>query len=201
MTYLTCPHCGRVVAASGKAHIAACAPEAREARRLRAIGFSARYRARRPARVQTYRGWTVPDVYLSHPSDLVACPECAGPMTATASVCIACRRRLGRRKRPLAERLWAMVDQSAGADGCWPFLGVRDPNGYGRMSIRRGRTQIASQVAWFVTNGDLGALHVLHHCDNPPCCNPAHLFLGTQADNHADMVSKGRASWQKRAAS
>lgn len=55
--------------------------------------------------------------------------------------------------------------------------------------------KVASRVAWTLTHGDPGDWFVLHRCDNPPCCNPAHLFLGTKGDNHADMVSKGRQTF------
>lgn len=49
------------------------------------------------------------------------------------------------------------------------------------------------QVAWILTNGPIPpGMGVLHRCDNQPCCNPSHLFIGTQADNVADMVAKGR---------
>jgi len=49
------------------------------------------------------------------------------------------------------------------------------------------------RLAWELANGPIpDGLSVLHHCDNPPCCNVEHLFLGTQTDNHADMVAKGR---------
>jgi hypothetical protein len=48
-------------------------------------------------------------------------------------------------------------------------------------------------MAWELAYGPIPpGLHVLHRCDNKPCCNPAHLFLGTKADNHADMMTKGR---------
>jgi hypothetical protein len=55
----------------------------------------------------------------------------------------------------------------------------------------------AHRVAWTLANGPIPAgMHVLHTCDNPPCCNPGHLWLGTQADNMADMARKGRTSNQ-----
>jgi len=72
-------------------------------------------------------------------------------------------------------------------DGCWLWEGGCDKHGYGRQCHT-----LTNRLAWIFTFGDPGDLFVLHKCDNPPCCNPAHLFLGTQADNMADMNSKGR---------
>jgi hypothetical protein len=54
------------------------------------------------------------------------------------------------------------------------------------------RTHNAHRLAWLFTYGEWPALRVLHRCDNPPCCNPAHLFLGTQAENMQDAAHKGR---------
>lgn len=76
--------------------------------------------------------------------------------------------------------------------GCWGWLGHHDRAGYGRLQIGN-RSKHAHRVSWELHNGPIPAgSWVLHRCDNPPCCNPAHLFLGDQAANVADMVSKGR---------
>lgn len=67
------------------------------------------------------------------------------------------------------------------------------PRGYGHIYVN-GRPALTHRLAWILANGPIpDGLHVLHHCDNPPCCNLAHLFLGTDADNAADRDAKGRA--------
>jgi hypothetical protein len=77
-------------------------------------------------------------------------------------------------------------------DGCWEWQGYRHPNGYGRVSWL-GKVQWAHRVVWQLCFGDIpDDLWVLHHCDNPPCCNPEHLFLGTPKDNTQDSIRKGR---------
>lgn len=90
---------------------------------------------------------------------------------------------------------WSRVDKSPGLgpEGeCWPWTGTRNQNGYGVVTVD-GTRQRAHRVAWAITNGPIPeGLHACHHCDNPPCCNPAHLFLGTPGDNMADMNAKGR---------
>lgn len=93
------------------------------------------------------------------------------------------------------ERFWSKVDKSGGPDACWPWTAGRYPKGYGSFYMR-GRDHQSSRVAWVLLNGDPGDLFVCHECDNPPCCNPAHLFLGSNSDNIVDAVQKGRHySW------
>jgi hypothetical protein len=75
---------------------------------------------------------------------------------------------------------------------CWRWTGRKVQDGYGYFQVKKKR-YIASRVAYFLHFGiDPSELNVLHTCDNPPCCNPEHLFLGTQPQNIADMVSKKR---------
>lgn len=92
-------------------------------------------------------------------------------------------------------RFWARVDQSG---ECWEWIAYRNHDGYGRLVIGSRtdgtrRLAMAHRVAWEIAKGPIpDELRVLHRCDNPPCCRPEHLFLGTQADNIADCRQKGR---------
>lgn len=90
-------------------------------------------------------------------------------------------------------RFWAKVDRR-GPDDCWPWTGSRKPMGYGHFVMLK-KDYNAHRLSYELANGPIPAgQHVLHRCDNPPCVNPAHLFLGTHTDNMHDMDAKGRKS-------
>jgi len=90
------------------------------------------------------------------------------------------------------KRFWSKV-AVAGADECWEWRASRDANGYGLFCLSGGGRVRAHRFSWEMANCEIPeGLIILHRCDNPPCVNPAHLRLGTQADNVADMVAKGR---------
>jgi len=88
-----------------------------------------------------------------------------------------------------SKRFWTKVNIS---DGCWIWNSSRNKTGYGTFSIKHHPYK-AHRVAWEQTFGEIPkGFHVLHRCDNPPCVNPEHLFLGTHQDNMRDMDMKGR---------
>lgn len=87
---------------------------------------------------------------------------------------------------------WGYVDKSGGPSACWPWTAGRGRRGYGK-AWRRGRTLGAHKIAFELTVGPVAdGMYVCHHCDNPPCCNPTHLYVGTPKQNTADSVLKGR---------
>lgn len=93
-------------------------------------------------------------------------------------------------------RFWKHVDRSG---ECWLWTGARlRVNGYGCFGMKRGAKWVAARahrVSWSIKNGCIPAgMWILHRCDNPPCVNPTHLYLGTRRDNVQDMVKKGRVS-------
>ena len=82
--------------------------------------------------------------------------------------------------------------------GCWEWQGSRLPSGYGTIHLRgcgENENHRAHRLSWFLHFGIIpDGMMVLHKCDNTRCCNPAHLFLGSNLDNMLDMVKKGRHS-------
>jgi hypothetical protein len=90
------------------------------------------------------------------------------------------------------DRFWAKVDRR-GPDECWEWQGSRHGRGYGTFKIASYETVTSSRMALICTKREEPAgLHALHRCDNPPCCNPAHLYFGTVRENIEDKLRRGR---------
>lgn len=91
----------------------------------------------------------------------------------------------------LEDRLWPRIDKN-GSGGCWIWTGGLNAHGYGQIRDQ-GRNRRVHRVVWELIREAIPVGAVLcHTCDIPACCNPEHLFVGSMADNSADMVAKGR---------
>ena len=95
-------------------------------------------------------------------------------------------------------QFWQRVDNSAGSDACWPWMGCTLPSGYGRC-MWRGRQENAHRIAWSLTTAlpiprgrSKTSELILHSCDNPQCCNPRHLRKGTHQENMNDRDERRR---------
>lgn len=94
--------------------------------------------------------------------------------------------------RPTLERFLEKVGATT-PTGCIEWTAYRQPRGYGAISVG-AKQELAHRVSWMLHNGPIpSGMHVLHKCDNQPCVNPEHLFIGTHADNMRDRSAKGRA--------
>lgn len=100
--------------------------------------------------------------------------------------------------RVLFDYFWKHVDTHRGPDSCWPWVGIRRPDGYGVCPYFYSHRDIYREVSthrqamrFSMMAVPVGYM-VMHSCDNPPCCNPRHLRFGTAKDNAADRLSRGR---------
>lgn len=103
----------------------------------------------------------------------------------------------GKAKDTPINRFWKYVKKS---DDCWNWIGPLSNRGYGRFFIgsRPGNSWLAHRFSWAVHYGNIpSGLFVCHHCDNPGCVNPKHLFVGTQFDNMSDAAKKGHLPQQR----
>ena len=99
--------------------------------------------------------------------------------------------------RITVDRFWSKVDKSSGPDGCWVWNGKPNADGYGIFYLNNSSC-MAHRFSWELLHGKVPrGFEVCHSCDNPPCVNPQHLWLGTHLENVHDRDIKGRQASHK----
>jgi hypothetical protein len=99
---------------------------------------------------------------------------------------------MARKRIPAAERARAYYQKTT-KEECWPWMGARDGKGYGRIRDDQSNLASATRIIWEGEKGPIPpGMNLLHRCDNPPCVNLEHLFLGSAQANTIDMHMKGR---------
>lgn len=98
------------------------------------------------------------------------------------------------------QNFWSKVERFEPSK-CWPWMAGTLSNGYGYFRIPGTRILncrfLAHRISWMISHGPIpDGLFACHSCDNPPCCNPDHIFIGTQKENISDMMAKGRHPWK-----
>jgi hypothetical protein len=123
--------------------------------------------------------------------------ECAGavresePALRPQAPCASRERLAGGVRMNLVEKFWSRVAMIPFHE-CWEWNGARTSSGYGSFKFK-GKRYVASRASWEIHFGQVpSGLYVCHHCDNPGCVRPDHLFIGTSSDNMLDASSKGR---------
>lgn len=95
------------------------------------------------------------------------------------------------------DAFWSKVAITARSTDCWPWTGAKKPKGYGNVRIDK-KYLLSHRVAFEAANGPIPSGYIVCHvCDNPSCCNPSHLMLGTVSSNYCDMLIKGRRNFTK----
>jgi len=141
---------------------------------------------------------------MAIPKTISTCPHCGGQFShyrsAPRRFCShSCSSKTNNthKTRTYVERMAARLELFAatqGADECWLWTGRIGIGGYGIIQAIKPYRVFAHRAAWEVVHGPIpDGLKILHVCDVRNCINPKHLFLGTMADNSADMVKKGRS--------
>ena len=125
------------------------------------------------------------------------CTVCGKAFTDDSPIRKTCSRECRNKSRMSSPNdFWSHVDKSKGPDGCWPWMkGHSNYKGYGSGTYQ-GKGFVAHRLAWELHNHSTipTGMCVLHACDNPGCCNPLHLRIGTNAENVADRMARGRSN-------
>ena len=133
---------------------------------------------------------------LSKKGDIIYCQICGIEKISTVANQIFCSPKCANSRTVLTpEDIWNRIDRSGGEDACWPWLGAMDKDGYGKVRWNREDKRVHRLVYEFTTGDSLGIFKALHTCDNPPCCNPKHIFKGTTQINNEDKRLKKRHTY------